>query len=85
MADNQGATGAITTVTGTLGAVVGGATRTVGGVTGAAGRGVGDTINNATGTKPVGTGLQALTDGVEGAVGSVAKGVEKASLGRKAW
>ncbi|KAI7191258.1 hypothetical protein KC363_g3975 [Hortaea werneckii] len=78
-------TTAVTTVTGTLGAAVGGVSRTVGGVVGAAGRGVGGTINNTTGTKAAGYGLQALTDGVEGATNSVAKGIENGSQGKKAW
>ncbi|KAK1816305.1 hypothetical protein LTR12_009295 [Friedmanniomyces endolithicus] len=84
--NNQGGvTGAVTTVTGTLGAAVGGVSRTVGGVVGAAGRGVGGTINNTTGTTAVGNGLQALTNTVEDATNNVAHGVEKGSVGKKAW
>ncbi|KAK3624223.1 hypothetical protein LTR56_013974 [Elasticomyces elasticus] len=83
--NNQGVTGAVTTVTGTLGAAVGGVSRTLGGVVGAAGRGVGETVNNTTGTKAVGDGLQSITNTVEDATNNVAKGVEHGSVGKKAW
>ncbi|KAK3117261.1 hypothetical protein LTR53_001521 [Teratosphaeriaceae sp. CCFEE 6253] len=84
--NNQGGvTGAVTTVTGTLGAAVGGVSRTLGGVVGAAGRGIGDTVNNTTGTKAVGDGLQSLTNTVEDASNNVAKGVENGSVGKKTW
>ncbi|TKA73844.1 hypothetical protein B0A55_07616 [Friedmanniomyces simplex] len=84
--NNQGGvTGTVTTVTGTLGAAVGGVSRTVGGVVGAAGRGLGTTVNNTTGTKAVGDGLQSLTNTVEDATNNVAHGVEQGSVGKKAW
>ncbi|KXL46000.1 MAG: hypothetical protein FE78DRAFT_99059 [Acidomyces sp. 'richmondensis'] len=85
MSDKQGITGAVTTVTGTVGAAVGGVSRTVGGVVGAAGRGVGGTVNNTTGTKAVGDGLQSLTNAVEDASNNLAHGVEKGSEGKKIW
>lgn len=59
--------------------------RTVGGVVGAAGRGVGGTVNNTTGTKAVGDGLQSLTNAVEDASNNLAHGVEKGSEGKKIW
>ena len=68
-----------------LGTAVGGLSRTVGGVVGTAGRGVGQTINNTTGTKAVGDGLQGLTDGLENGVASVARVVEDGSKGKKVW
>ncbi|KAF2765554.1 hypothetical protein EJ03DRAFT_354774 [Teratosphaeria nubilosa] len=83
--NNSGVTGAVTTVTGTVGAALGGVSRTVGGVVGATGRGVGDTVNSTTGTKVVGDGVRSLTEGVEGAAVSVAKGVEEGSQGRRVW
>ena len=56
-----------------------------GGVVGAAGRGVGGTINNTTGTKQVGDGLQSLTNGIEDGTANLAKGVEQGSVGKKVW
>ncbi|KXT08829.1 hypothetical protein AC579_1894 [Pseudocercospora musae] len=106
MPDNdKGVTGAVTAVTGTVGAGIGGLSRTgtemkpekssslpfgylliaVGGVVGALGRGVGDTINNTTGTKAVGQGLQGVTNGIENGATSIAKGVEDGSKGKKMW
>jgi hypothetical protein len=52
---------------------------------GTAGRGLGQTINNTTGTKAVGDGLQGLTNGVEDGVANVARGVEDGSKGKKIW
>ena len=52
---------------------------------GAAGRGVGDTINNTTGTKQGGDGLKSVTNGLENGIAQVAKGVERGSVGKKAW
>lgn len=66
-----------------VGGLLGGVSRTAGGVVGAAGRGVGDTINQTTGTKAVGDGLQSLTGGVEGATTNLAKGVEPAKQDKK--
>ncbi|KAK4554652.1 hypothetical protein LTR86_008154 [Recurvomyces mirabilis] len=83
--NQSGVAGAVTGVTGTLGAVIGGVSRTAGGVVGAAGRGVGHTINNATRTAPVGDGIQGLTNGIESASNSLAHGVEKGSQGKKIW
>ncbi|KAH9816353.1 hypothetical protein Tdes44962_MAKER05620 [Teratosphaeria destructans] len=83
--NKSGVTGAVTTVTGTVGAALGGVSRTIGGVVGATGRGVGDTVNNTTGTRVVGDGVKSLTEGVEGAAGCVAKGVEQGSQGRRVW
>ena len=57
--------------------------KTAGGVVGTAGRGLGDTINNTTGTKAVGDGLQSLTDGIESGANSVGKGTEKAGEWKK--
>jgi hypothetical protein len=57
----------------------------VGGVVGAAGRGIGDTVNNTTGTQQAGDGLKSVTNGVEDGVAKVAKGVERGSVGKKAW
>jgi hypothetical protein len=68
-----------------LGAAVGGLSRTAGGLVGTAGRGLGQTINNTTGTKAVGDGLQGLTNGVEDGVANVARGVEDGSKGKKIW
>lgn len=50
---------------------------------GAAGRGLGDTVNNTTGTKVVGDGLQGVTGGIEGGANSLAGGVERGSQGKK--
>lgn len=50
---------------------------------GTAGRGVGDTINNTTGTKAVGDGLQSLTGGIESGANSVGKGAENAGEWKK--
>lgn len=66
-----------------LGNAVGGITKTAGGLVGTAGKGVGDTINNTTGTKAVGDGLQGITGGIEDAGNSAAKGVENAGQGKK--
>lgn len=52
---------------------------------GALGRGVGETVNNTTGTKAVGDGLQGLTNGIEDGASNVAKGVEDGSKGKKVW
>lgn len=68
-----------------LGTAVGGISRTAGGLVGTAGRGVGQTINNTTGTKAVGDGLQGLTNGIEDGVANVARGVEDGSKGKKIW
>lgn len=46
---------------------------------------MGGTINNTTGTRQVGDGLQSLTNGLEDATNSVAKGVENGSMGKKVW
>ncbi|KAK3054028.1 hypothetical protein LTR09_004805 [Extremus antarcticus] len=83
--NNGGITGAVTTVTGTVGKAVSGVANTVGGVVGAAGRGIGDTVNSTTGTTQAGNGLKSLTNGVEDGVAKVAKGVEKGSVGKKGW
>jgi hypothetical protein len=64
---------------------VGGISRTAGGLVGTAGRGLGQTINNTTGTKAVGDGLQSLTNGLEDGVANVARGVEDGSKGKKIW
>lgn len=50
---------------------------------GTAGRGVGETVNNTTGTKAVGDGLQGLTDGIESGATSVGKGAEHAGEWKK--
>jgi hypothetical protein len=68
-----------------LGTAVGGISRTAGGLVGTAGRGLGQTINNTTGTKAVGDGLQGLTNGVEDGVANLARGVEDGSKGKKIW
>lgn len=52
---------------------------------GAAGKGVGDTINNTTGTKQVGDGLQSVTDGIEESGKQMGKGAENAGQGNKGW
>nr|OQO30205.1 hypothetical protein B0A51_01353 [Rachicladosporium sp. CCFEE 5018] len=82
---NNRAADAVKTGTSTLGNAFGGLSKAVGGTVGAAGRGVGDTINNTTGTKAVGDGLQSLTGGVEDGANSVGKGVENAGQGKKSW
>jgi hypothetical protein len=66
-----------------LGNAVGGITKTAGGIVGTAGRGVGDTINNTTGTKAVGDGLQGLTGGIENAGNTAGKGAENAGQWKK--
>lgn len=68
-----------------LGNAVGGITKTAGGLVGTAGRGVGETINNTTGTKAVGDGLQGVTGGIEDAGNSAGKGAENAGQGKKSW
>lgn len=62
---------------------MGGITKTAGGIVGTAGRGVGDTINNTTGTKAVGDGLQSLTGGIEDAGNTAGKGAENAGQWKK--
>lgn len=66
-----------------FGTAVGGITRTAGNVVGAAGKGVGDTINNTTGTKQVGDGLQSLTNGVDDGANRLGKGAENAGEWKK--
>ncbi|PNS15983.1 Chitinase 1 [Sphaceloma murrayae] len=80
-------TGAATAATSTLGNLVGGVARTAGGTVGAVGRGLGDTITNTTGNtgKPLGDALNSLGNGVQDGTNSVAKGVENAGQGKKAW
>jgi hypothetical protein len=68
-----------------VGNAFGGLSKAAGGVVGAAGRGVGDTINNTTGTKAVGDGLQSLTGGGEDGANSVGKGMENAGEGKRSW
>lgn len=75
----------ISDTTSQLGTAVGGISRTAGGLVGTAGRGLGQTINNTTGTKAVGDGLQGLTNGVEDGVANLARGVEDGSKGKKIW
>lgn len=70
--------GAAKWFTSTVGNTVGGVTRTAGGVTGAATRGLGDTINNATGSKPIGDALGKAGSGVQSGAENVARGVEDA-------
>lgn len=60
-------------------------TSTAGNLVGTAGRGVGETINNTTGTKAVGDGLQGITGGIENAGNSAGKGAENAGQGKKSW
>lgn len=74
------ATGAAKFVTGAIGNTLGGVGRTVGNVTGAAGKGVGDTFNSVTGdrAKVVGDSISGLGTGIQGGLGSVATGAEKA-------
>ena len=45
--------------------------------------GLGQTINDTTGTKAVGDGLQGLTDGIESGAHSVGKGAENAGEWKK--
>ena len=66
-----------------VGNALGGITKTAGGLVGTAGRGVGETINNTTGTKAVGDGLQGLTGGIENAGNSAGKGAENAGQWKK--
>jgi hypothetical protein len=66
-----------------VGNLVGGVTKGVGGVVGAAGKGVGDTINNTTGTKAVGDGLQGVTGGIEDGAQQAGKGAENAGEWKK--
>ncbi|EME45323.1 hypothetical protein DOTSEDRAFT_52630 [Dothistroma septosporum NZE10] len=82
---SSGATvsGALTGVTGTVGAVVGGVTRTTGGLVAAVGRGAGGTINSATGTEPLGNGIQTVTDGFNYGVSAVSRGLEDVSAGKR--
>ena len=68
-----------------VGNALGGITKTAGGLVGTAGRGVGETINNTTGTKAVGDGLQGITGGIEDGANSAGKGVENAGQGKKSW
>lgn len=44
---------------------------------------MGDTINNTTGTKAVGDGLQSLTGGIEDAGNTAGKGAENAGQWKK--
>ncbi|KAM0693661.1 hypothetical protein Q7P36_006917 [Cladosporium allicinum] len=81
--NNKGAEGIAKSGTSMLGNAVGGITKTAGGIVGTAGRGVGDTINNTTGTKAVGDGLQGLTGGIENAGNSAGKGAENAGQWKK--
>ncbi|KAI5247768.1 hypothetical protein E4T43_01745 [Aureobasidium subglaciale] len=74
----SGVAGGVTAVTSTLGNGVGGLLGTVGGVTGAAARG-----GNA--GKPVGDALASLGNGVEDGTNNIARGVESAGQGKKAW
>lgn len=48
---------------------------------------VGNTVTGVTGEygKPIGDGLTSLTGGIENGTNSVAKGVEDAGKGKKAW
>ncbi|KAK4502535.1 hypothetical protein PRZ48_005960 [Zasmidium cellare] len=75
---DKGVEGAAKGVTSTLGNAAGGVSRTVGGIVGSAGRGLGDTINNTTGTKQVGDGLQSVTGDIEDGATNVGKGAENA-------
>jgi len=54
---------------------------------GAASRGLGETITGVTGQygKAVGDAVASLGNGIEGGTVSVAKGVENAGQGKKAW
>ncbi|KAI5203961.1 hypothetical protein E4T39_03927 [Aureobasidium subglaciale] len=83
----SGVAGGVTAVTSTLGNGVGGLLGTVGGVTGAAARGVGHTVTGVTGNagKPVGDALASLGNGVEDGTNNIARGVESAGQGKKAW
>ncbi|KAK5127966.1 hypothetical protein LTR85_005083 [Meristemomyces frigidus] len=83
---DSGAEGAAKGVTGTLyqlGNLTGGISKTAGGLVGSAGKGLGDTINNTTGTKAAGDGLQSVTGGIEDAGNSAGKGAENAGQWKK--
>ncbi|KAK4546528.1 hypothetical protein LTR36_001745 [Oleoguttula mirabilis] len=80
---NNGAEGAAKGVTSTLGNLAGGVSKTAGGLVGSAGKGLGDTINNTTGTKAAGDGLQSVTGGIEDAGNSAGKGAEDAGQWKK--
>jgi hypothetical protein len=45
--------------------------------------GLGDTINNTTGTKQVGDGLQSVTGGIEDGANQAGKGAENAGQWKK--
>ena len=66
-----------------VGNLAGGLTKTVGGVLGTAGRGLGQTINNTTGTKVVGDGLQSVTNGVEDGGHRIGRAAEDAGQWKK--
>ncbi|EWC45882.1 hypothetical protein DRE_04889 [Drechslerella stenobrocha 248] len=75
---NNGVRQGITGVTSTVGNLTGGLLDTVGSTVGTLGRGLGGTINSTTGTRVAGDSLAGLTNGVEGGVRTVARGVEDA-------
>lgn len=74
----SGAEGAAKGLTSTLGNLTGGVVKTAGGAVGSVGQGLGETINNTTGTKAVGNGLQGLTGGVKDGADALGKGAENA-------
>lgn len=76
--NNQGVTGFLRGVTSTVGGVGKDVTDTVGNVAGALLGGIGTTVNNATGTKPVGNVINSVGEGVQGAAHSVGTGVDNA-------
>ncbi|KAK4897002.1 hypothetical protein LTR27_005249 [Elasticomyces elasticus] len=66
-----------------LGNAAGGLSKTLGGVVGATGKGIGNTINDTTGTKAAGDGLQGVTGGIEDGANSAGKGAENAGQWKK--